>query len=231
MRRADCVAAPTRHDAQVLLQRWGARRQGVEVIPPGGDHILRAAPDRGVFRRLALAGRRYVLALEAAGADEVPGALMQLLARSGDAAVASTQLVTCGLQGLPAGAAPELPGRQHAGATTDAERRALYEGAACLLLTRFDDHTLLAALEAMSCGCAVVGLQQGALAEVCAEAALYFDAAEPATLGEQVQRVLASTHVAQGLRAAGYARARSRTWDASAQIFSALGQRLAERHP
>lgn len=231
MRRAACVATPTRHDAQVLLQRWGARAQGVEVIPPGGDHILRSAADRRVFERLTLAGRRYVLAVEGAGTDDRLAGFATLLARSADPGEASTRWVRCGPQAAPAGALRDPASLQCAGVCTDGERRALYEGAACLLLTRLDDVTLLTALEAMSCGCAVIALQHAALAEVCGEAALYFNPTEPASLVEQLRRVLGSTHLTHGLRAAGYARARSQTWDRAAQVFSALGQRLAVRHP
>jgi glycosyltransferase involved in cell wall biosynthesis len=68
----------------------------------------------------------------------------------------------------------------------------------------------------------VVASERASMPEVCAEAALYCDPADPATLAKQLRRVLDSTALHDDLRAAGYARAATFSWDRAAHQFSEL---------
>ncbi|MCK6425980.1 MAG: glycosyltransferase [Burkholderiaceae bacterium] len=235
MQRADCLVVGSRHAADQLGRRFAVRAQGLEVLPPGGDHILAERPDRSVLAGLDLRGRRYLLA-----PDDAPtrALLRPVLERLADPHLllvllddgAGPPVGAVGADGaVPpvADAAADPPWLRRCRVQGDAQRRALYEGAAGLVLVSGEAGPLLAPLEALCCGCPVVAAAQGALPERCGDAALAFDPADPATLLAQLQRLLASGRLAHELRAAGFERARQFTWDAAAQSFSALGQRLA----
>ena len=58
--------------------------------------------------------------------------------------------------------------------------------------------------------------------EVCGDAALYCDPADPATLAKQLRRVLDSSALQEELRAAGHARAATFSWDRAARHFGEL---------
>lgn len=240
MQRADCVATLSRFGADELTRHFGQRPGGIEVLPPGGDHILRERADRSVFERLDLRGRRYWLVADSARPSRQPGAALQALQQLADPQLL---LVAAERKGeapaAPGGGTPAHPQThpqtqthphprlRRAGAVSPAQWRALVEGAACFADPSTSAASGIAVLEAMNCGCPTLAAQRGALPEVCADASLYFDPADPATLAVQLQRLLGSSHLAHELRAAGHERARLLSWDATAQAFSALGQRLA----
>jgi glycosyltransferase involved in cell wall biosynthesis len=77
----------------------------------------------------------------------------------------------------------------------------------------------LPALEAMGNGCPVLAAHAAALPEVCADAALYFDPHDPASLAALLQQVAR----APALRSAMVAKARARcarfSWAANARIL------------
>jgi glycosyltransferase involved in cell wall biosynthesis len=102
------------------------------------------------------------------------------------------------------------------GRVTDAELRALYENALCLIFPSRYEGFGIPPLEAMWCGCPVLAARAGAVPEVCGDAALWFDAEGPATPAAALLRLLEDHSLADGLRAAGRARAQMYSWDAAA---------------
>lgn len=113
-------------------------------------------------------------------------------------------------------AAP-LTGRvRHAGYVDDAGRRALYAGAAALVLPSFHEGFGLTALEAMAAGVPVVASNRGSLPELIGDAGLKVDPADPAAMSRAIQLVLGDAATRARLSAAGRARAAAYSWDASA---------------
>jgi alpha-1,3-rhamnosyl/mannosyltransferase len=67
-------------------------------------------------------------------------------------------------------------------------------------------------LEAMACGCPVAASGAGAVAEVTGDAALRFDARDPAAIGLALTRLAGDGELRARLRAAGPAHAAGFTW-------------------
>ena len=78
----------------------------------------------------------------------------------------------------------------------------------------------------MACGCPVVASGNGAVREICGDAALYFSANQPGSLIEALSRLLDDEKVAADLRARGAARSANFRWDASARALAAVVQTL-----
>ena len=195
----------------------GVDASSIAVLPEGGEHILRIAADAAVLGRHGLEPARYALVVGNPAAHKNLAALTTAaegLGRHGltlAVAGAADPAVFRAGGGVAATAARVL------GRVSDAELRALYENALCLVFPSRYEGFGLPPLEAMTCGCAVVAAHAGAVPEVCGEAALYFDPAQPATLAEALDRLVTEDGLRQGLRDAGRARAARFTWEVAAR--------------
>jgi glycosyltransferase involved in cell wall biosynthesis len=69
----------------------------------------------------------------------------------------------------------------------------------------------------MWCGCPVIASRAGAVPEVCGEAALWFDAARPESLGEAVAWLADDATRRAALIGAGRARVQQFSWEQAAQ--------------
>ncbi len=202
----------------------GVEAGTIGVVTEGGEHVLRIPADGSVLGRHGLGPGRFALVVgnpaahknlaALAAAAEVLGAHGLTLAVAG----AADPAVFRAGGGVAAEAAKVL------GRVTDAELRTLYENALCLIFPSRYEGFGLPPLEAMVCGCPVVAAQAGAVPEVCAEAALWFDPGQPASLRGALERLVAEDGLRDHLRAAGLARGAGFTWDAAARRLLALVQ-------
>lgn len=85
----------------------------------------------------------------------------------------------------------------------------------------------LAQLEAMACGCPVIGARSGAIPEVSGGAALLFEPRDERDLADAIRSVLGDTAVRQDLVRKGYARAREFTWEKCAKQTLEVLEELA----
>lgn len=126
---------------------------------------------------------------------------------------------------------PQLAGRaRHLGYVSDDERRALYRGAAALVVPSFHEGFGLTALEAMAAGVPVVAANRGALPELVGDAALLVDPADAAGMARAIATAIADAPVRARLSSAGRRRAAAYSWDASAAtLIAAYRAAAAER--
>ncbi|MCB4824086.1 glycosyltransferase family 4 protein [Roseicella aerolata] len=199
----------------------------IGVMPEGAEHILRAPAEDAVLARHGLARHGYALVVGNPAAHKNVAALKEcagLLARHGHVLAI-------------AGAADPAVFRQGGGTTgeavvalgrvSDAELRALYENALCLLFPSRYEGFGLPPLEAMACGCPVIAAASGAVPEVCGDAALWFDHDGARRLPAMLTRLLEEDGLYDDLRARGLGRAALFTWRGAAERLLAL---LPEEH-
>jgi glycosyltransferase involved in cell wall biosynthesis len=114
------------------------------------------------------------------------------------------------------------------GYVTEAELRALYEGAACFVYASRYEGFGLPPVEAMACGCPVVVSRSASLPEVCGDAALYADADDPQQLAASIRRVMCEDSLSDWLRQRGRERARLWSWAITAdKTLAALHEVMA----
>ncbi len=221
MRRARVVASVSKFSADELTRHLGRRARGIEVIHEGGEQILRLPADHSVIERLGLQGRRYVLAVGNRSPNKNFGAVLNALALIDDP---NLLLVAAGGGNSRVFADVEMidPRLISTGFVSDAQLRALYENAVCFVFPSFYEGFGLPPLEAMCCGCPVIVANTSSLPEVCADAALYCDPTDPATLARQLRRLLESAALRAELRAAGHGRAAQFGWDKAARHFNQI---------
>lgn len=103
----------------------------------------------------------------------------------------------------------------------------LYHLADCFIYPSFYESFGLAQLEAMACGCPVIGAAAGAIPEITGGAAMLFDPHSPSELAQAILKVTGNPETRRALVERGLARAREFSWERTAQetlaVFRELG--------
>ncbi|MBK1659264.1 glycosyltransferase family 4 protein [Paracraurococcus ruber] len=194
----------------------------IGVMPEGAEHILRAPADAAVLARHGLAPGGYALVVGN------PAAHKNLAALADCAGLLQARGLVMAVVGAAdpnvfrAGGAASGPGVAALGRVSDAELRALYEAARCLLFPSRYEGFGLPPLEAMACGCPVIAARAGAVPEVCHDAAIWFGQENGQDLPAMLVRLLEEEGLSDTLRARGLARAARFTWRGAAERLLAL---------
>ncbi|MBX9748025.1 MAG: glycosyltransferase family 4 protein [Roseococcus sp.] len=192
-----------------------AARIGVTL--EGGEHILREAADAEILARHGLAPRGYALVIGTGAAHKNLAALHHAIGALGERGLV---LAVAGAKDAAVFRQDGAPPSEHVkplGRVSDAELRALYESALCLVFPSRYEGFGLPPVEAMWCGCPVIASRAGAVPEVCGEAALWFDAAHPESLGAAISRLADDTSLRETIIAAGRDRTALFSWEQAAR--------------
>jgi glycosyltransferase involved in cell wall biosynthesis len=208
-RQADQVLTLSEHARGQIVDRLGIAADRVTAIPCAVDHDrFRPEPD-DVDAQLRLP-ERFVLY----PANLWPHKNHERLLHAFDAAaVPGLHLVITGQtygRPLPGPANPRV---HHLGHVPFDHLPALYRRATALVFPSLFEGFGMPLLEAMSSGCPVAASNQGAIAEVCGDAALLFDPGDAAAIADAIRQITGDEGLRGRLREAGLARAAQFRWD------------------
>jgi len=110
----------------------------------------------------------------------------------------------------------------------DADRVALYNGAALLVLPSFYEGFGLPPLEAMACGAPVVVSDRSSLPEVVGDVGLYVDPDHPGSIADKLYQALSDSGWRTQAIGAGLQRAATFTWRHTAEITRQVYQQVLQ---
>jgi glycosyltransferase involved in cell wall biosynthesis len=223
-RSAQRVICPSEFTAADLERRYGIAREKLRVIPEAPALMTPSRPDQ---RREPPPGP-YLLAAGDLRPKKNLGVLVQAFQRLVAAGYAGRLVLAgadLGMAGVLSALAPGAP-LELTGFVSDAELDALIRGAEVVVVPGFYEGFGLVALDAMARGVPTVLARAGALPEVGADAARYFEPADVGELTDVLSQLLGSASRAAAVGAAGRARAAQFSWAAAAaatwQVYEEL---------
>ena len=198
-----------------IVQHLGAREADILLVSEGADHMQRIEPDTMVLAQHGLTAGRFVLAVGNLAAHKNLSALGETARALHARGIAL--VITGGLDSAVFGASlPDLPRpARYVGRVSDQALRTLYGQAACFVFPSLYEGFGLPAIEAMACGCPVVASGIPALREVCGDAALYCNPADPADIAAAICMILDDAVLCERLQSAMAARVAQFSWAAA----------------
>lgn len=216
-RRVDAVMTVSQFARAELAQRYGIADAllGTE----GWQHGLAQGDGADTLRKFGLRARGYLLAVGSQKRHKNYALLERALAQLDDfpLTVAVAGAADIDIFRDRAGASRHV---RRLGYVSEAELGHLYRNAAWFVFPSVYEGFGLPALEAMANGCPVLAAHAGALPEVCGDAALYFEAHDPAALAALLRRVARDPALRIALIERGRARLAHYSWDANARILA-----------
>jgi glycosyltransferase involved in cell wall biosynthesis len=200
-----------------MLDLFGvSARSRTRVLYNGADHIHDQPADPTILERLGLAPQAYVLLFGSHKAYKNNAVVLDAFA---EGSLDPLRLVVVGDENALRKAALAVPtGTVFTGKVGDAELRALYAAAHCLVFPSRTEGFGLPPVEAMLCDCPVVIAPAGALPEVCGDAVLYAGVDDVAGWREAIA-LLRDPALRHAKVAAGRRRAARFTWRRAGQAL------------
>jgi glycosyltransferase involved in cell wall biosynthesis len=212
LRRARTVIAISRHVKETLVERMGVEAERVEVIYLGLDHDL--------FRPGTERREPFLLYPANPWPHKNHARLFEAFTRLRRRRPELRLVLTgTGLEKLEVPEGVDVRGR-----VPREELASLYRRASALVFPSLYEGFGQPPLEAMASGCPVACSTAGSLAEVCGNAARYFD---PTSVDEMVEAVSTVLESPEGLMERGLERAAGFTWDSCARSHDRVYRALA----
>jgi D-inositol-3-phosphate glycosyltransferase len=242
IRRADAVVASTEHERQALVEQYGARAEGVVVIPPGADLATFRPLDREQARKtLGLSGEvlLFVGRIDPVkGLDTLLEAVKLLAHRPrlsllviGGSAPAARHVDADEWDLRELASELGISERVQWLGPVEQERLPLYYSAAdvAVVPSRYESFGLVA-LEALACGAAVVASRVGGLATIVqdGENGLLVPWRSAEAFAERVEAVLDDSALAKRIRSGALASRQRFSWSATAGHVASLYRDLVE---
>ncbi len=216
-RRHRRILTVSRYSKNELVRNGIADENKIVVIHNGCDHVSRYLPDERVVTKNGLESYKFILALsnvqhhknigvllKAFHSLEAPGIKLALFG-----AASKEDFVTAGHR---------VPGNVvFLGSVSDEELAGLMTEALAFACPSLTEGFGLPPLEAMMLGCPAIVAPCGALPEVCGEAAIYAEPAEPTQWCNEIRKLAEEPELRKKMAAAGRRQAQKFTWDKAAK--------------
>lgn len=212
-----------------MLDVFGvSRRERTCVVHNGADHILETGASSSALSAAGLAAGCYAVHFASGKAYKNSRIVFEAFQ---DPALSDVTLALVGVKGPQQLAAYGLkppPRVAYLGPLDDAQLRAVYENALCLLFPSRTEGFGLPPVEAMICGCPAIVSPAGAIPEVCRDAAIYADVEDPAGWAAAVAHCRDDNGWRTAKVAAGRNRAEQFLWvKAGRTVFDAIMEMAA----
>jgi glycosyltransferase involved in cell wall biosynthesis len=200
----------------------------ISVIRNGVDHLDRIASDPSILERLDVTPDGFVLIVGSLAPGKNLARVLEAIALL-ERELGDLKFVIAGGKNVRIFGTEGNGGREPAknivwaGYVGDGELKALYENAACFVFPSLYEGFGLPPLEAMYCGCPVITSSDGALPEVCGDAALYCDARSVDDIAAKIAYLMGNVSARRTMRVNGKAHAQRFRWnDAAAELLRVL---------
>jgi len=195
------------------LQRYcGIPGEKIKVIYCGGNHLLKVDANKEILIRNSLTQRPYVLAVGTATFNKnfhaIVNSIDLLKEMNVDLVIVGGNKPTVFKQAP----LPYSRNTKYLGYVSDAELRALYEGAACYVHPSLYEGFGLPPLEAMACRCPVILSGRGSLPEVFGDAALYCNAFDSEDIANKIRQLIGDKTLQENFRQKGSTFANRFSW-------------------
>ena len=221
-RRAARLTTVSTFSANMIAWRLGVRRTDIHVLPNGHDHVWRwSAAASTIFARHS-PRRPYVLLIGSrAKHKNILGFMLSM----------APALEELGLDIWIAGGSSAIfteldiecpPNVNWLGVVSDDDLAALYGGAFCLAFPSLTEGFGLPLIEAMALGCPVIASDRASMPEVCGNAALLADPADPGAWLAEFSKLIYSPSLRSELIDKGRLRAADFTWTKTAREYRDL---------
>lgn len=226
--RSRQVLTVSNFSRQMLAEFGVSPEERTKVVYNGADHVFDTPAAIGFVEGLGLAAGTYVVVF---GNYQAHKNLRVVLDAFHSPALKEVKLVVVGdvdRRLVETTLAATWPSSAVlAGRTTDAELRALLEGAICLVFPSKTEGFGLPPLEAMTLGCPAVVAPTGALPEVCADAVLYADPEDPQAWVHAISKLTFDSALRTEYSAQGRLQAGRFTWRRSAEHLHGVLEAVA----
>lgn len=212
--------------AKEIAKTFDIPVDSITVIPNAAGHLDDVEADLATCARYGIDARPYVLCVGSANPN-----------KNFDTALAAY----AGLENPPfdlvivGGTNPKIfqaemsmvsnPNVHRLPRISDAELKAVFQGASAFVMPSFLEGFGIPAIEAMHLGVPVIAARASALPEVCADAALYFDPQDASELAQAMNALTSDASLHADLVARGYRNVARYDWDSSADQLDQLIER------
>lgn len=228
-----CISECTKRD---LMELFGLAQDMIDVVPLGVGRTYAPVPQaRDMVRQRFGLERPYIVFVGTVQPRKNLPRLVEAFARVAQSDGLDHQLVIVGHVGWLAG--ESLRAAERAGIEDrvrflhyqeEALLPALYSAADALAFPSLYEGFGLPVLEAMACGTPVLTSNTSSLPEAAGDAALLVDPLDTDEIAEGLRRILSDQTLREALRDRGFRRARSFTWQSSAERIVQVFRRIAK---
>lgn len=221
--RARSIIVNSSHTANEIVDAGLTSPDRISIVSLGSDHLEGVLADEGIIDRLALRDQPFALMV----GSNVPHKNHRVISQAMADSVDLPPVIVVG-NARPVGASVtgsiDQPGLRYVGRVSDPELLALYKTALCILMPSTVEGFGLPVVEAMRAGCPVVSAPNGALSEVCGDAALTCHPEDRAAWRDAIQSLMTNGPLREDLIRRGIARTEHLTWDLAARrVLETLG--------